>query len=687
MELGTEEIPARFLRKIEKELKDSLQKLLDEASLEHEAIETYCAPRQITAWCRSVDKGQQDREETLLGPPVSIAYDGDGNPSRALQGFLKKSDQLSLDNIFRTQGKKGEVVAGTIQIPGRQTADILGEAIPQILGNMHFPKNMRWGHCPTRFVRPVRNILALFDGQVISFEFAGCQAGTEAIGHRMIGQERFTVSGIDQYLSEKANNGIIVTHTDRIENIRGQIAARLEQVGGLLVEDEDLMEELAGLVETPYVVMGDFDPKFLEIPREVLITSLRDHQKSFCIQDESGKLKPHFLSIANVPGDDKGLIKTGNEWVLRARLYDAQFFWESDLRKNFDDLRAKLKNQVFLNKLGSYYAKTERIAALSAYMADQLSYSDEEKAHLNLAAVHCKSDLVSEMVFEFPELQGITGGLLMRAGNQPEAVAQAIYDHYLPNSMDDDIPQTRSGALVSLADKLDTLTGCFAAGLIPTGTKDPYALRRATQGIVRLLIEHQLPLSLDGLLAAACKNFEGVIETKDDLTDTVRAFFIDRVRYYLKRMNFSHDLIEAVLARDTDRVDQTLKRAEAIQQQQTKDSFRNLALNLKRMNNVIADEEDKLPQFDESLLSEDLEKQLYKKFQDVKPQIHEAAEARDYNRAMDLMTSLAEPVEAYFGTDGVFINVDEDHIRLNRKAQINEMRLTLGLVADISCLE
>lgn len=687
LEIGSEEIPARMLAKAVADLKTAVENLLREAGLGFDPLEAHGAPRQLLVYGYRLDPRQEDREETVMGPPVRIAYDAEGQPTRALLGFLKNNPALEREKLLRVEQKKGTVVAGKLMVGGRSTNELLAEALPGILAGMHFPKTMRWGSCRTRFVRPVRNLLALLDGEVIPFSFGGRTSGNLGFGHRLCGGGPFPVSGIDQYLREKEEREIIVTHAGRRRRIESQIQAHLQSIGGKLVEDEALLCEVTDLVEIPYVVLGAFDAGFLNIPKEVLITSLRDHQKSFAVQNEAGELLPFFLSIANMANDAKGLIKKGNEWVLNARLYDAKFFWESDLKKDFEHLREKLGNLMFQVKIGSYRDKTERIVALTAAMAGLLGLDSAARAALAFASLHCKTDLVSEMVFEFPELQGITGGLLLAAKGHPADVHRAVYQHYRPNSMDDELPGDLHGALISVADKLDTLVGCFAIGLIPKGAKDPYALRRATQGIVRILIELELPLSLGDLLDASIQAYQGVVATTSDLAGTLRLFFCDRMRYYLKREGFEYDLVEAVLARDTDRVDQTLKRARAIELQRGKETFRSLTLNLKRINNVVADEADRLPCFDPRLLREEAEIELWNRFNELKPDIERAASERDYNRAMDLMNPLADPVEHYFGTSGVYVNVEDETLRLNRKGMLDQIRLTLGLVADISCLD
>ncbi len=689
LEIGTEEIPARMLRRAHKDLRDGLEKVLSDAGLAFDDMESLGAPRQLVVTCAEVQAGQEDRVETVLGPPVKIAYDAEGNPSKALQGFLRTNAGLNPDQLFTAPGKKGDVVAGKVEIKGRQTSEILAEAIPALLAKLHFPKKMRWGNCQEPFVRPVRSILALFDGQVIPFEFAGVAAGNQSFGHRFSGGEPFSVDSIATFFRLKAERHIAVGHEEREAKIQAQIDNHLAPIHGTLVADEALLTEVTDLVESPFVVLGSFDEKFLDIPREVLITSMREHQKSFTVQDHHGKLMPYFLSVASVPQDRQGLVRKGNEWVLNARLYDAKFFWETDRQKNFDDLYNKLDQVTFISELGSYRAKADRLATLCAKMGEQLGYNSEALTQVQHAAKHAKSDLVSDLVFEFAELQGVVGGLLMRHQGQDEAVCQAVYSHYAPNSMDDDLPLNQFGHLVSVADKLDTLVGCFAVGLIPTGSKDPYALRRAAQGIIRVLVEAELPLDLDALVADALQLYRDSagINPPDDLAQTLQQFCIDRIRHYLRKVRgFDYDVVEGVLAAGHARVDQVYQRASAVAEQQEKDHFRSLSLSLKRMKNVIADEVDKLGAFSEDLLSDPAEQSFWREFTVVRHDIEKAVTEARYEDAMDLMVTLADPAEAYFGTDGVYINVDEDSVRLNRKAMCKEIGLTLGLVADISTL-
>jgi len=687
LEIGIEEVPARMLSKAATELKDGLTKLLKESGLQHDPLEAHGAPRQLLIFTRNIQLGQEDREEVIMGPPVRIAYDADGKPTRALEGFMKKVPNLGIEDLERVQQAKGEVVSARNFVKGRPTTEILAEALPEILRKLSFPKKMRWGSIAEAFVRPIRSIVALVDGEVVPFEFAGVTSGKRSFGHRFHGQAQFEVANLEDYMTQKEQNAIIVSSKQRTEMIVEQIEGHLSRIGGNLVGDPELLRELPELVETPFVVCGEFDEQFLQIPREILITSLREHQKSFCVEDSDGNLMPYFMAVASTVEDAKGLIKKGNEWVLKARLWDAHFFWGSDRKKDFETLRSKLKNLVFQADIGDYHAKTERIESLACFMAKQLNLSGETLEHIAYAARHCKTDLFTELVFEFPELQGVIGGLLLEEAGQPVEVHRAVYEHYLPLSLDGEMPEELSSAIVSIADKLDTLVGCFAVGLIPTGTKDPYALRRAAQGMIRTLMEQALPLSLKALFQHALASYRDVVDVSPEVATQVNAFTVDRVRYILKKKGYAHDLIEAVLTSDSDRVDQIIPRAEAVKAQLTRENFLSLFRNLKRMNNVIQDELHELGDTDEALFESDIEKDLWVLFSSLKPKIEAAVASSSYNEAMDAMADLVDPVETYFSPDGVFVNSEDRQQRLNRKSMLRDMRTTLALVADLTCLE
>jgi len=688
-ELGTEEIPARMLKAAATDLCAAVEQFLREAGVGFAGLELAYAPRQITLWSSHVDPRAADRCEWITGPPVSLAYLPDGSPAPALLAFLRKNPDLRQEQLQRRSEAKGEVLAAERSLPGEASSVLLARFLPAALAGLRFAKNMRWGSGDVLFVRPVHSLLALLGGEILPFSFAGISSDRFSFGLR--GRSgRFAVADSASYFRLKREHGIVIEHQQRRALLEAQMEAHAVSLGGSVVPDEELLEQVTDLVECPHVVLGSFDPAFLEIPREVLVTSLREHQKSFCLQDESGRLLPCFMAFANAPGDAAGLIRKGNEWVLRARLWDARFFWDSDRQKDLAMLREKLAQLSFQRQLGSYLEKVERMERFAVSLGERLAerlgegLTGAEREALLQATHHAKTDLRSELVFEFPELQGMVGGLLLRAAGRAEAIASAVYEHYLPQSSEGPLPATRPGALLSLLDKLDTLVGCFSIGLAPTGTKDPFALRRAAIGIIRILIDQNLPLSLSELVSWALAGFP---QAAENTAGQVLDFLRERTRFVLKSAAFDHFQVEAVLAADADRVDLTLPRLRALARQMEKANFRSLTLNLKRMKNAVADEVAKLPDFQPQLLQEAPERALWQQFGLVRSRIEQALQLLQYDQAMDAMAELAQPVETYFGREGVFVNVAADELRLNRKAMLHAMGQTLLSIADFTLLE
>jgi glycyl-tRNA synthetase beta chain len=686
-ELGTEEIPARMLRTAATDLSTAIERSLREAGVGFAGLELAYAPRQITLWSSHVEPRQADRREWVTGPPVAVAYLPDGSPAPALLAFLRKNPDLRQDQLQRRSEAKGEVLVAERCLSGEASATLLTRFLPAALAGLRFAKSMRWGQGDVVFVRPVHSLLALLGGEVLPFSFAGISSDRYSFGLRGR-SSRFAVADCASYFRLKRENGIVIDHQERRTLIESQMKAHASSLGGHVVPDEELLEQVTDLVECPYVVLGSFEEAFLEIPREVLVTSLREHQKSFCLQDESGRLMPHFMAFANAPGDGMGLIRKGNEWVLRARLWDARFFWDSDRKKDLPSLREKLAQLSFQRQLGSYLEKVERMEQFAERLAERLAerggLTEVEREALLQATHHAKTDLMSELVFEFPELQGMAGGLLLRAAGSAEPIAAAVYEHYLPNSSDGPLPATLPGALLSLLDKLDTLVGCFSIGLAPTGTKDPFALRRAALGVVRILMARSLPLSLAELVSWALAGFP---QAGEETAGQVLDFLRERTRFVLRSAGFDHFQVEAVLAVDADRVDLTLPRLRALSRQMEKANFRALTLNLKRMKNAVADEVAKLSTFQPQLLQEEPERVLWQQFGMVRSRIEGALLSQQYDQAMDAMAELAQPVETYFSREGVFVNVPADELRLNRKAMLHAMVQTLLSIADFTLLE
>ncbi|MGB7468751.1 MAG: glycine--tRNA ligase subunit beta [Candidatus Acidiferrum sp.] len=509
LEVGSEEIPAGMLPKAEEDLRANLEKLLAAENLsDGVTVETYSAPRRLVAHVGGLREKQADVVSEVTGPPKSVAYDAVGEPTRAALSFAEKQG-LTLKELFFVKTPKGEYLAAKQVKRGRTAEQILTEILPRVIHDLSWPRSMTWtGIDGARFIRPIRWIVAVANGKPLKLSFAGVAAGDTTYGHRFLGKGPLRVKDFADYEKKLKANGVIVRPAERQEKISKELAAHAKRGGYRIHEDAELLKLVTYLNECPSVLEGDFDPAFLALPDEILITVMRGHQKYFAVEKRNGEVAPHFLAVINLPKDPKGLVRAGHERVLRARLADAQFFWEADQKCRLADYLPKLERVTYESRLGSYRDKVERVRAIARWFTEQWFNSGMLQAHVaeaDRAAELSKCDLATEMVREFTELQGIVGGLYARAQGEPDDVADAIYDHYRPVGLEDPIPRNLTGCAVAMADKLDSVVGCFAVGLVPTGSSDPYALRRAALGIVKIILEKKLPVSLSLAVGAAAK--------------------------------------------------------------------------------------------------------------------------------------------------------------------------------------
>jgi len=515
LEVGSEEIPAGMLPKAEEDLRANLEKLLAAENMsEGVSVKTFSAPRRLVAHVRGLREKQADVENEVTGPPKSVAYDAVGEPTRAAHSFAEKQG-LSLKDLYIVKTAKGEYLAAKQVKRGRTAEQILNEILPRVIHDLSWPRSMTWtGIDGARFIRPIRWIVAVVNGKPLKFSFAGVTAGDTTLGHRFLGKGPLRVKDFADFEKKLKANGVIVRPSERGEKISKELAAHAKRAGYRIHEDAELLRLVTYLNECPSVLKGDFDPAYLALPDEILITVMRGHQKYFAAEKRGGEVAPHFLAVINLPKDPKGLVRAGHERVLRARLADAQFFWESDQKCRLADYLPKLERVTYESRLGSYRDKVERIRAIARWLSEQWFSRGMVQAHVagaDRAAELSKCDLATEMVREFTELQGIVGGLYARAqqldSGLPEAtrfaIADAVYDHYKPESTDDDVPRSIEGAVLSIGDKADTIAGMFALGLVPSGSKDPFALRRQANAIVKVIAEKKLPLRLGDLMRDA----------------------------------------------------------------------------------------------------------------------------------------------------------------------------------------
>src|SRR4051812_13066089 len=512
LEIGVEGIPARMLDAARNEFKQRVEKLLSgEGISEASSVEAFSTPRRLSVIAHSVRESQANVEEQLTGPAVGIAYK-DGAPTAAAEAFAKKAG-VSVAKLARIKTPKGEYIAATVTRVGRRADDVLLERLPKEIGAIAWPKSMYWrGKSAERFVRPIRWIAAMLDGKAIPLEFAGIVAGAESQGHRVLSSGAVRIKSPSLYKEALAAAHIVVDPAEREARIRKALDAATRAVAGARWrEDAALLATVVNLGEWPSVVLGSFDAEYLQLPQEVLVTVMRDHQKYFAVEDTQGKLSPHFLAVLNTDGDPDGLIRHGNERVLRARFNDARFFWQADQKIPLRDRVEMLKAVTFQKELGSYYEKAKRMAQLADVGGADFDVANHKvnRDALHQAAWLAKADLTSELVKEFTELQGIVGGLYARAQGLSRSIADAIYDHYKPLSTEDAAPRTIESAILAIADKADSIAGMFALGLQPTGSKDPFALRRQANGIIKIAVEHGLPLDVGVLFKLAAEGYKG----------------------------------------------------------------------------------------------------------------------------------------------------------------------------------
>ena len=692
-EVGCEEIPAGMLPKAEEELRANIEKLLSaESPTEGVVVEAFSAPRRLTAWVRGLLAKQPDIETEVTGPPKSVAYDSVGAPTRAALSFAEKQG-VHVSGLYLVQTPKGEYLAAKQIKLGRTAAQILTAILPRAVHDLTWPRSMTWtGLEGARFIRPIRWIVAVLDGKPLKLSVGGIPAGDTTRGHRFLGAGSIRVKSFAGYEKKLHSNGVIVRPAKRREKIEKELGAHAMRGGYHIHEDAALRKLVVYLNEFPTVIQGDFDPAFLNLPDEILVTVMRDHQKYFAVEKKNGDLAPHFLAVINVASDAKGIIRAGHERVLRARFADAQFFWQSDQKCRLADYLPKLERVTYESRLGSYRDKVERVRSIARWLAEQwfnLGMLQAHVAEADRAAELAKCDLATEMVREFPELQGIVGGLYARAQGEPVEVADAVYDHYRPVGLDDPIPRNLTGCAVALADKLDSVVGCFAVGVIPTGSSDPYALRRAALGIVKIILDKKLPLSISLSIGAAAKALV-TLKPKRGVTPAQEAqileFILDRAKYvFREREDFGYDEVSAVFRAGADDLVDAQKRLVALKAIRKSKNFEPLAVSFKRIRKIL--EKANTPAKDGHHVNPDLfespaERDLYSAVRDAAAKVQAQKRAGKYQEALEVIAGLRKAVDQFF--DGVMVMAENEAVRNNRLALLAELLREFTTVADFS---
>jgi glycyl-tRNA synthetase beta chain len=687
-EIGCEEIPAEAVHGAVAGLKKAAEERFAANRLQFSGLEVWTTPRRLTLVVRDLAEAQESKQEEITGPAWKVAFDAENNPTKAAEGFAAKNG-AKVKDLIKVTTEKGEYIGIRRKLKAEKTVKLLPQILGELIRAVPFPKSMRWANHAETWVRPVHWLIALYGGKTIKLEFAAAKSGNKTFGHRFLAPKAFTVTSIDDYVAKLREAYVLVKQDERRETIVEQVKKVAAEKGGAPILDERLVDEVTSLVEWPVALRGEIEARFLEIPREVIVTSMRDHQRYFSVEGADKKLLPYFITISNMKTADPGIILAGNQRVLAARLSDAAFFVKEDLKKPLIDRLEALKTIVFQAKLGTSYEKYERFAKLAQAFNMILTAAgkgvDEQK--LARAAALAKADLTTGMVGEFPELQGQIGSEYAAKQGEDPAVAQAIFEHYLPRGADDILPAGDLGALVAMADKLDTVVGCFGVGLIPTGTADPYALRRNALGILNILFAKQYPLLLDNMVDLALDLVEAKItRPRAEVRKDVLGFFQGRFENLLRSRGMAADEVDAVLARGFADVVDAFDRIGSLHKFRQDPAFEALATAFKRAANIVAKElGTQAPEaLDPSRFEAEAERQLYAALQAKADQVKSLFAGRKYEEGLREVSTLREPVDTFF--NDVMVVVPDPVVKANRLALLAQLRGLFESFADFTKL-
>ncbi len=691
LEIGIEEMPARFVPRLGIDIKDIFSSLLEESMIDCAEVEAFATPRRLTIYVKDMAAAQRKVVEEVSGPPARIAYDADGNPTKALEGFAK-SQGISLDDIYKVETDKGEYLAAKKEIGGGETISILPELCVAAIKKLSFPKKMKWGNLDFAFGRPLRWMLCLYGSDVVEFEMAGLPSGRQTFGHRVMGAGPWEVATAGDYFSViKEKCSVIISPVERGEYVREEGDKLASELNGSVVWKDSLLQEVSNLVELPVPIIGNFDESFLELPKEVLLTSMESHQKCFGLQKENGELLPHFLCTLNLVPKDVELVRKGWEKVLRARLEDGRFFWKNDLKTDFDTWLGKLDNVVFLGPLGSMGDKSRRMERLAALVAGKVDSSLQTE--MARAARLAKADLVSEMVNEFDKLQGIMGGIYASKCGEDDVICKAISEQYLPAGPESPVPSSLGGAIVSMADKADTLVGCFGLNKIPTGANDTYALRRAALGIVRMIIEFDLRLDILELMDMAYEGYAKDIKwklSKAEVLEKLGDFISSRLRAYFTGQGFETRVVDAAIGAGFRDVTALKARVEALAEFAKADGFEQSVLTFKRAANIIkkqgSEEGVELTGgFEMDRLVEEQEVKLAEKLDETADRFEELWKNDEFAKLFAILGELRPYVDDFF--DNVMVICEDKGLKNNRLNLLQALVDRLSRLADFGALQ
>lgn len=681
-EIGTEELPPKALKKLATAFAENVENELNQAGLSFEKVEWFAAPRRLAVKVLGLATAQPSKEIEKRGPAVSAAFDADGNPTKAAEGWARGCG-ISVDQADRIATDKGEWLVHRAVIEGQPTKNLLVDIISRSLANLPIPKMMRWGDKTEQFVRPVHTVTLFFGGELIEGEILGVKIANVVRGHRFLGEREFTISHADEYLTALREKGMVVADfNERKALILAKSQEKATALGGVADIEEDLLDEVTSLVEFPNVLTAKFEERFLAVPAEALVYTMKGDQKYFPIYDKDGKLLPHFIFVSNINPEDPTAIIEGNEKVVRPRLTDAEFFFKTDLKQRLEDRLPRLETVLFQQQLGTLRDKTARIEALAGEIAAQIG---ADKAKAERAGLLSKCDLMTNMVFEFTDTQGVMGMHYARHDGEDEEVAVALNEQYMPRFAGDELPKSLVACSVALADKFDTLTGIFGIGQAPKGSADPFALRRAALGSLRIIVEKNLPLDLEDLVRKSAALFGDKL-TNANVVEDVVDFMLGRFRAWYQDEGIAVDAIQAVLARRPTRPADFDARVRAVSHFRTLDSAEALAAANKRVSNILAKVDGEIStEIDRTLLVETEEKALAEQVIALQTELAPKFANGEYQVALDRLASLRETVDNFF--EKVMVNAEDEKLRRNRQAILNNLRNLFLQVADISVLQ
>lgn len=682
VELGTEELPPKALKSLGEAFAIQFEAALSQADLSFDSVSWFAAPRRLAVCVSGLAEGQADKVVEKRGPAVSAAFDADGNPTKAAQGWAR-GNGIDVADAERLVTDKGEWLLHKAHVPGQSVAELLEGLINQAVSKLPIPKPMRWGNYNTQFIRPVHTLCVLYGSEVVNVSVLGLTSGRVVQGHRFHGEGRFELDHADNYASALEQQYVLADFEARKDKVRQQLEDAAKNLSLKPDYDEELLEEIASLVEWPVVLQAGFDKGFLEVPKEALIYTMKDDQKYVPLLDSDGALSNTFLFVTNIESHDASQVISGNEKVIRPRLADAEFFFNSDKKTTLESRLESLETVLFQKQLGTLKEKSERISALSAFIASKIDANETQAARAGLLA---KTDLMSNMVMEFPDVQGVMGKYYALNDGEDAPVAEALYEQYMPRFAGDALPSSGVSASVALADKLDTLVGIFGIGQLPKGDKDPFALRRAAIGVLRIVTELSLPLDLETLVSKAIDVYGDKLTNAETQTQVVD-FVLGRFNALLQDQAIAIDVIQAVAARRPTKPSDYLARVHAVDKFKALEEAEALAAANKRVANILAKQNVEVTatvNIDESLLAEDAEKALYVELKAAQKEVEIAVTSQDYTRILTTLATLRNVIDNFF--DNVMVMADDEAVKHNRLALLSLLRQLFLTTADISIL-